>query len=67
MKFILWAKQQLTDPTSVLHFMGIVTIGGEVARHWITGHPVDLGTIGSGTGCFTIGGTIDYFQSKTAP
>ena len=59
-----WIAAHLSDPTNLLHGLGAITIAGEVATHWITGKPVDLGTIGAGTGCFGIGGTMDYFQKK---
>lgn len=61
---VKFVKAQLADPTSVLHLMGILTISGEVVRHWATGKPVDPGTIAAGVGCFAIGGTIDHFQDK---
>lgn len=64
MKFVLWAKNQLTDPTSVLHCIGIVTLAGEVANHWISGRPVDAGTIAAGMGSVSIGGVMDHFQAK---
>jgi hypothetical protein len=62
-----WITAQLADPTNLLHGLGAAILAGEVLRHWITGHPVDLGTIGAGTGCFTIGGVIDHFQDKASP
>ena len=64
MKFVLWAKSQLTDPTSVLHFIGLATLAGEVANHWISGKPVDPGTIAAGMGSVSIGGVMDHFQAK---
>jgi len=45
--------------------MGIGILGVEVVKHWLTGHPVDTGTIAAGVGCFTVGGVIDHFQAKT--
>jgi hypothetical protein len=61
-----WVKAQLNDPTSALHLMGIIIISGEVYHHWVSGKPVDPGTIGAGVGCFAIGGTMDHFQGKAA-
>ena len=60
-----WLGAQLADPTNVLHGMGIGILGVEVVKHWLTGHPVDTGTIAAGVGCFTVGGVIDHFQAKT--
>lgn len=59
-----WVGAQLDDPTRAMHALGIITVGGEVLRHFLTGHPVDAATIGAGMGCFAVGGVIDHYQQK---
>lgn len=66
MKLLAWLSAQLQDPTNTLHGMGVVIIATECVKHWITGHPVDGGTVAAGMGCFAVGGTVDYFQAKLA-
>lgn len=64
MKFLLWIRAQLQDPTNTLHAIGICTLAGEVVKHWLSGQPVDPGTIAAGMGSVTIGGVMDHYQAK---
>jgi len=60
--WVTWIRVQLADPTSLLHALGLVTLAGEVGKHWVTGVPVDAGTIAAGIACFSVGGVIDHFR-----
>jgi len=62
--FLAWVGLQLDDPTRTMHALGIATVGGEVLRHFLSGHAVDPSTIAAGVGCFTVGGVIDHYQGK---
>ncbi len=61
-----WLAAQLADPTNGLHAMGFCTLATECVKHWISGHPVDGGTIAAAMGCFVTGGVMDYSQAKLA-
>ncbi len=63
---LAWVKAQLTDPTSGLHAIGFATLVTECVKHWISGHPVDGGTIAAAMGCFVTGGVMDYSQARLA-
>lgn len=56
---VSWVKANLADPSSILHAVGICLIVGEVVRHWISGHPVDVGVVGAGTSLIFGGITSD--------
>jgi hypothetical protein len=63
---VSWVKAQLADPSSLLHAIGILVIVGEVMRHWITGHAVDVGAVGAGTSLI-FGGVVSDRLGPTPP
>lgn len=60
-----WIAAQLTDPTKVLHAVGIFGIASELIRHLITQKPVDMNAVYASFGA--IAGGIVQDRVNTPP